>query len=139
MWWPVGLQIPIFLNGVFAITQNILFRQPWFRTLCGIQPLGVVRTIEGPTSVNRGPKAAKAEPKGFVDSLKTVYNEAVEQGKKFSGKSDKAAAPGRTDAEIKKAKAYEEKIAREAAQRRFEAKQAKEAREEERRQRTTLD
>ena len=139
MFWPVGLQIPIFLNGIFAITQNVLFRQPWFRRLCGIQPLGVVRTLEGPTSVNRGPKAAKPGPKGLVDSMKTVYKEAVDQGKRFSGGSAKATAPGRTDAEIKKAKAYEEKIAREAAQRRFEAKQAKEIREEERRHRSTLD
>ena len=139
MWWPVGLQIPIFLNGIFAITQNILFRQPWFRNFCGIQPLGVLRKSEGPISVNRGLKSAKPESKGFADSLKTAYNEAVEQGRKFSGKASKPDTTGRTDAEAKKAKAYEEKVAREAAQRRFEAKQAKQAREEERRQRSTLD
>lgn len=138
--WPVGLQIPILLNGILACSQNILFRQLWFRRLCRIQPLGVMRTAEeGPTSVNRGPKPAKPGPKGFRDSMKKVYTEAIEQGKKLTGGDAKDKAARRTEAEYKKAKAYEEKIAREAAQRRFEAKQAKEMREEDRRHRSTLD
>ena len=138
IWWPVGLQIPIFLNGIFAITQGSLFRQAWFRRFCNIQPLGQMRSSAEAITLNRGPQAAKAAPKGFVGSIKRAYEETVEQGRKMAPIQTKPATTGRTDNEKKKAKAYEEKIAREAAQRRFEAKQAKEAREEERRQRGTL-
>ena len=136
--WPVALQIPILINGILAFSQNFLFRQLWFRRLCGIQPLGVIRT-EGRTSVNRGPKPAKPGPKDFRGSMKKVYTDAIEQGKKVTGGDSNAQAARRHEAEFKKARAYEEKIAREAAQRRFEAKQAKEMREEERRHRSTLE
>ena len=138
IWWPVGLQIPIFLNGIFAITQGSLFRQPWFRKLCNIQPLGKMRSSAEAFTLNRGPQAAKPAPKGFMDSIKRTYQETVEQGKKMVPKEPRSSTTGRTDNEKKKAKAYEEKMAREAAQRRFEAKQAKEAREEERRRRGNI-
>lgn len=138
LFWPLGLQIAMLLNGIFAITQNVLFRQPWFRSLCRIQPTGVIPTRDGPQTFNRGPKPGKEASKNMMESLKTAYSETLAQGKQILGNKDSKAV-GRTDAEIKKAKAYEEKMSREAAQRRFEAKQAKEAREHERRQRTTLD
>ena len=70
-----------------------------------------------------------------MGSMKKAYQETVDQARKMSPEKPKATGTRRTDNEKKKAKAYEERVAREAAQRRFEAKQAKEARDEERRQR----
>ena len=81
MWWPVGLQIPIFLNGIIGITQNLLFRQPWFRAICGIQPLGVMRSAQGPTKINRGPPVEEPAPKGFVGTVRRLHNDGLRQSR----------------------------------------------------------
>ena len=135
IWWPAGLQIPILLSGFFAVSQNMLFRQAWFRNMCDIQPLGVMRDAQKAMGVNRGPAVAKPKPKGIVESLKTAGSDIVGRGKTIMAKDADKPVTGRTDSDIKKAKAYDAKMAREAAQRRFEAAQAKLAAEEDRRRR----
>ncbi len=135
--WPVSLQMIVFLNGFFQGLQNLLFRLPWFRNLVRIQPRGVVKMIE-PTEMNMGRKDNR--PKDFRGWVSHTYSEMVGRGRDTLLKRNKKATEtsGRTKDEVKKMQSYEEKMKREAAQRRFEAKQATEAKAEERRLRGVL-
>ena len=135
--WPLALSWIVFLNGFIMGIQNLLFRLPWFRNLVRIQPRGVVKTVN-PTMVNLGPK--EGEPKNLWEYAVQTYKGIVAKGRDSLLKktADGTKAKMRTKADVKKMRSYEEKVKREVAQRRFEAKQAAEAKAEERRQRGLL-
>lgn len=140
--WPAGLQLGIAWGSLIALTQAWLFRRLWFRDFFRMQrfpprPAADSKPTDYKGTLNTG-EQPPTEKKPFLTSLKDAYNDIVKQGQALANKKDAAARPGRTQAELKKAKAYEEKKTREAAQRRFEADQADQARKEDRRLRKSV-
>ena len=146
LFWPAGLQVAIAFGGFLAMGQGWILRRPWFRHFLQMQPLPrskrPITTSDYKGTINTGQVAAgKQEKKGLLGGMKSAYSDLVKQGREISGKRNqraKARSAGRTEAEVKKAKAYDEKVLRQEAQRKFEAAQEREAREEERKERRRL-
>lgn len=141
IWWPAGLQIPIFTSGLLSMVQAYLFGRPWFRNFFGMQPVHAKKVEPSGYggTINTGDQGT--EKKGVVGDLKQAYADAVKRGKAMTGEdavSKRRTTPGRTTIEARKAKEYEARKAREAAQHRFEALQAKKAEEEEKRARKPI-
>lgn len=150
--WPGGLQLTIFVTSFLSMIQATAFRQPWFRNILGIHPLPSPASLKPKTqayagTINRyqppSANASSSPPKkdgifgNAFSNVKGAYSEIQKQGQDFVNTRQPAAKTGRrTEAEVKHAKAYEEKRKRELAQRKFENEQERQARREEKRLRT---
>lgn len=144
--WPSALQLSIAWGSILALCQTRIFKSPRFREYMGLQPfpsLHAKSATGGPGgTLNTGTKADDpAERKSRIDVIRRAWNDVIQQGKETQKRREKARTGGRvnrTEAEMKKAKAYEEKRMRQAAQKRFEDAQERQERDDDRRRQRNL-
>lgn len=147
---PGSLQITFAFSSCLSLSQMYFLRQPWFRTFLGIQPLptpappsdpstpsyaGTVTRYQPPSATP--PPAPEGVIGNTISEIKGAASKAMDSAKKLgTSVSGDAKSPTRrrTDAELKKASAYEEKRQRELAQEKAEARYARKERRRERRQ-----
>ena len=141
VFWPAGMQLSFCLTAIFSLIQSSLLRSNDFRNLIGIQPLGQQPYESQPTSYKgtitkyQPPGASNtATPQkgssGVISELKSGASALWKQAHKRM--EDRQKPTGRrTAAELKHAKAYDERRKREIALER-QAEEAEEAEREER-------
>ena len=131
--WPAGMQLPIFMGAIFALTQAMMFRQPWFRNLFGMQPFPPQDASPAGQQQYQGTltttEAVPPEEKkmGIIERIKASGRDVVKQGMEITGKKQQA-RPGRSEGELKKAKEYEAKVRREMEQKRQASTEQREQR-----------
>lgn len=135
--WPGAMQLTFFATSVMSLTQATLFRNPSFRQWVGIYPLpsrpvtpasGAAETpkssYKGTITVYQPPDAAATETPakkgllhGAISEIKGMKTEALKSMQKVVGTTNETGGRRkRTAAELKSARAYEERRRREIAQ-----------------------
>lgn len=136
--YPALMQLTFTFTALLGLTQAYCFRQPWIRQRLGIQPLpvkpeqkttvqnGTLSSYAAPTQTSpNSPTSPDPKSKGLYERLTNTARQtivgpvsevrgAVSELKKTFGDVAGTAAPekrkhGRTAAELRQAKAYEEK------------------------------
>ena len=130
--WPGALQLTFFIQSIITLGQTSALRMPWFRDLIGIQPL------PDPTPkpnnqvyvgrINRAPDteaSPEAAGKGFLGGARADLKSAWSglRNKVHEYQQRQTQSGKRTAAELKHAKAYDERRKRELAQDKFEQEQ----------------
>ncbi len=152
--WPGAMQLTFFATSIMSMIQATMFRKPWFRTWLGIYPLPD-KPLTPTTGADPAPKSTYngtmtlyqppsftapvvEEKKGLIggamSEITGMRNEALKSLKKVVG-TDTPETGGRkkrTAAELKQAKAYEERRRREIAEQKRERELAKARLREER-------
>lgn len=127
---PAGLQLTLFTTAIFTVSQSYLFRQPGFRKYFGMHPLP--KKPEPPKAVldiqakYKDGAAPSQKPKWGLEAVKhnvmTAYKELNQQKARMEAEFGPQKATGRlSEAEKKRAKAYEEERQRELAKQKFQA------------------
>ena len=128
VFWPAGMQLCFCITALFSLLQSRLLRSNEFRKFIGIQQLGQPVVIHQPARANsaanpqKGPSGVMSELKSGAAGLWKQANKRMEVYQKPTGR--------RTPAELKHAKAYDERRKREIALER-EAEEAEKAEREE--------
>lgn len=125
IFWPAGMQISFCITALFSLIQSILLKSNDFRRLIGIQQLGQqpyasnMSTYKGtitryqPPGANitanqqKGPSGVISEIQSGASALWKQAHKRVQDRQKPTGR--------RTPAELKYAKAYDERRKREIA------------------------
>jgi len=139
--WPGAMQLTFFATSIMSLAQASLFRNPSFRKWLGIYPLpsrpvtpapGAAETpkssYDGTMTVYQPPDAdtgEAAEKKGILhgamSEIKGMKTEAIKSMKKVVGTTNETGGRRkRTAAELKAARAYEERRRREITQEKIE-------------------
>lgn len=139
--WPGAMQLTFFATSMMSLVQAILFRNPSFRQWLGIYPLpsrpvtpasGTTETpktnYDGTITMYQPPGAAAPESAGkkgllhgAISEIKGMKTEALKSMKKVVGTTNETGGRRkRTAAELKSARAYEERRRREIAQEKIE-------------------
>ena len=125
LFWPAGMQLSFCITAVFSIIQSTLLRSNDFRKLIGIQQLGQQpyasksSTYTGTITRYQPPGASgtanpQKGPSGFISEIKSGASALWKQAHKRV--DDRRKPTGRrTTAELKHAKAYDERRKREIA------------------------
>lgn len=125
MFWPAGMQLSFCITAFFSLTQSVLLRSNDFRRLIGIQQLGQQPYASNPSTYQgtitkylppgadstanpqKGPSGVISEIKSGASALWKQAHKRVEDRRKPTGR--------RTPAELRHAKAYDERRKREIA------------------------
>ena len=132
--WPGALQLTFFIQSIITLVQTSFLRMPWFRDLIGIQPLP--DTTPKPNNqiyTGRINKASDSEAssqsagKGFAGGaqadIKSLWSSLKNKANEYQQRQTQSRSGKRTAAELKHAKAYDERRKRELAQEKFEREQ----------------
>ena len=135
--WPGAMQITFFATSVMSLTQATLFRNPTFRQWVGIYPLpprpvtpapgatdapktsydGTMTLYQPPDAAAPGSPEKKGLLHGAISEIKGMKTEAIKSMQKVVGTTNETGGRRkRTAAELKSARAYEERRRREIAQ-----------------------
>ena len=145
IFWPAGMQLSFCITAIFSLIQSRLLGSNAFRKFIGIQQLGQQPYGSQPPTSYKGtitkyqpPGASTANsqkgPSGVVSELKSGASALWKQAHKRL--EDRQKPTGRrTAAELKHAKAYDERRKREIALEREAEKAEREERESQNRRR----
>lgn len=139
LFWPACMQLSFFFTSLFSMGQAWLLRQPWMRNWLGIQPLPEPLTSSGATSSYKGtmnlyqppsnappPEEKKGVIGGAISDIKSSFSQVADKARSVADSQTKTTTR-RTAAELKYAKAYEERrrkeMENETAVREFEKEQ----------------
>ena len=138
LFWPGALQLTFAFTSMMSLTQAYLLRQPWMRNFLGIQPMpkpaaptsyaGVINRYEGPspTSSSSPAPTGKGILGGAISDIKGAASQVVKSARSLKDMQEtKTGTQRRTPAELRRAKAYEEKRLREIAQAKIEAERGR--------------
>lgn len=153
---PGSLQLTFACSSGLSLLQMYLLRQPWCRAFLNIQPLPIPTTItpnstpstpsyigtltrhEPPSPTPALPLPAPKSVLGdAVSTIKGAASKAMDKAKKFRASAaggGKSATRRRSEAELRKATAYEQRRQRELVQERLDSRYAKRERRRERRE-----
>ena len=139
--WPGAMQLTLFATSIMSLTQATLLRNPSIRQWLGIYPLpsrpvapapGATESpktsYDGTMTVYQPPDAATPEVSekkgilhGAISEIKGMKTEALKSMRKVVGTTNETGGRRkRTAAELKSARAYEERRRREIAQEKIE-------------------
>jgi len=128
LFWPACMQLSFFFTSIISLGQSYLLRLPAVRNWLGIQPLpkptattkrpdtpytGTMNIYQAPSNA---PPPPPAEKKGIIggaiSDIKSAASKAAEGARSF-GEQKKSPTKRRTAAELRQAKAFEERRRRE--------------------------
>lgn len=141
LFWPGALQVSFAFTSLMALAQSYLLRQPAVRKFLNIQPLrarvnpsvpsyaGVMQKYQ-PPSADSSPAApaSRGLVGGAISDIKGAASQMAKSARSLRDSAEtKPGQQRRTAAQMKRAKAYEEKREKEIAEAKAEAEQARKA------------
>lgn len=135
---PAAVQLSFAATSVLTLAQSQSLRQPWLREFLGIQPLPKPKSLSPestykgtmtiqpiPPAISEQPPAPKGIIGGAISDIKGAASQVVKTARSFTNSEDVKKGNQRlTQAELKRAHAYETQRQREIAEEKLNARTA---------------